>query len=452
MVFHDATIDGVAVAELTCAQLQSRAGYLIPTLGQVLALARGRVATNIELKEPGYVAEVIDVLRVHGQPSTAIISSFIDEVVACVKDIDSTLTTGLVLGRRRPAAPLRTRLSELRPKKRLVDCRADYAIVNVILARLGVLNEVRKAGLQAFIWTVNNTSELSRYLSDPRVAGIITDQVTRALELKRMNTDYQLRLRREGRGPVLVLIHGVAGSSKLWDPVMPALASKYDVVRVDLLGYGYSPHPTLAYTPAVHVEAIKQTLIRHGIKPPYLLAGLSMGSLLVLEYAKRWPDEVAHLLCIGLPYYPTEAVAREYLRRSITARLALEWGIVGRLAVSGIWMVGRRSRIIAGLFSQIYTADMAREAMLASYQAFYSTLVSCMIDNRPDPLFDATARTKQSYLHGSGDRYTPAVVVEAALANRPNTTLTIMPDVNHNLVVLAPQQTAKWMIDSLGQP
>jgi pimeloyl-ACP methyl ester carboxylesterase len=67
----------------------------------------------------------------------------------------------------------------------------------------------------------------------------------------------------------LVLIHGVAGSSRIWDPVVPELARHYEIVRIDLLGYGRSPKPHLTHTPTVHVEAIHRTLHHHGIKTPY---------------------------------------------------------------------------------------------------------------------------------------------------------------------------------------
>jgi pimeloyl-ACP methyl ester carboxylesterase len=264
-----------------------------------------------------------------------------------------------------------------------------------------------------------------------------------------LSPHYQLNLKRQGQGPVLVLIHGVAGSSKLWDPVVPALADRYDVVRVDLLGYGYSDKPNVSYTPALHAQSIRRSLQDHGVRPPYILAGLSMGCLLTLEYARRWPDEVLSLLQIGLPYYPTARQARRYLRRSITARLALEWGWAGRLLISGIWLVGRRSRHLAGLFSTIYSPEMSREAMMVSYQAFYTTLVNCMIENRPDPLLHDTRRIRQAYLHGSADRYTSVEALSDALQGRPGVSVTLMPGVSHNAVVLAPAATAAWMLSSL---
>ncbi|HEX5855201.1 MAG TPA: alpha/beta fold hydrolase, partial [Thermoanaerobaculia bacterium] len=45
---------------------------------------------------------------------------------------------------------------------------------------------------------------------------------------------------RAGRGPLVVLLHGIAGTSSTWDAVIPRLAEHYDVLAPDLLGHGES--------------------------------------------------------------------------------------------------------------------------------------------------------------------------------------------------------------------
>ena len=41
--------------------------------------------------------------------------------------------------------------------------------------------------------------------------------------------------------PPLVLIHGSGASGVSWGPVVPALASRHHVIRIDLPGHGQSP-------------------------------------------------------------------------------------------------------------------------------------------------------------------------------------------------------------------
>jgi alpha-beta hydrolase superfamily lysophospholipase len=49
--------------------------------------------------------------------------------------------------------------------------------------------------------------------------------------------------RDEGAGEVLLLVHGMGGSSDTWGGVIPLLARKYRVIAPDLLGHGQSDKP-----------------------------------------------------------------------------------------------------------------------------------------------------------------------------------------------------------------
>lgn len=43
---------------------------------------------------------------------------------------------------------------------------------------------------------------------------------------------------RRGRGHPLLLIHGLGGSHRSWDPVIDVLTANRDVLAVDLPGFG----------------------------------------------------------------------------------------------------------------------------------------------------------------------------------------------------------------------
>ncbi|MGH9101888.1 MAG: alpha/beta fold hydrolase, partial [Acidimicrobiales bacterium] len=198
--------------------------------------------------------------------------------------------------------------------------------------------------------------------------------------------DAVLHLVERGSGPTLVLVHGVAGSHAIFDPLVPLLADDFRVVAVDLLGYGSSPKPAgIDYTPGLHVRAIRQTLARRSIPPPYCIVGLSMGVDLALEYARTWPAEVASLVGLGFPYYPDEAAARRGLRNNLWTMLALERPALARLAIPTAWWLGRHLPALARRLSTIYTPAMARDALRASYHAFRSSLWWCMVRNRLGP-------------------------------------------------------------------
>src|SRR5215218_7840253 len=59
---------------------------------------------------------------------------------------------------------------------------------------------------------------------------------------------HDVAYRQAGEGPVLVMIHGIAGSSNTWVPCMPLLAEHYTVIAPDLLGHGESAKPRGDYS------------------------------------------------------------------------------------------------------------------------------------------------------------------------------------------------------------
>ncbi len=191
----------------------------------------------------------------------------------------------------------------------------------------------------------------------------------------------------------------------VWDEISPALEPYFTLTSVDLLGYGHSPKPRTEYTPALHVETIRRTLRRAGIDPPYTLVGLSMGANLVLEFARRWPDEVSGLIGIGFPYYPSEEVARAALQHNIWIRLTLRHPIVAAVATPVIWRVGRHT---VGLFpnhSMLYSPPVAADALRARYFAFRSSLFNCMVHFRQDDVLEASGKMRRLFIHGDDDQW-----------------------------------------------
>jgi glycerophosphoryl diester phosphodiesterase len=184
VVYHNPDIDGVPLARLTHSELTHRAPHPPPLLDEVLDLAKDRVDLDVELKEDGYVATVLQKLLEHHEPERCIVTSFLDDVLLQVKERAPDLRTGLLLGRDNPASVVVTRMTELFPIDRLRRCRADYAAPHQRLARLGALRRAHRAGLQSLVWTVNSDEAMLEFLADERVAGVITDAPRRALALR----------------------------------------------------------------------------------------------------------------------------------------------------------------------------------------------------------------------------------------------------------------------------
>ena len=91
---------------------------------------------------------------------------------------------------------------------------------------------------------------------------------------------------RSGAGAALVLLHGIGLDRRSWDPVVPALARHFDVIAVDLPGFGDSA-PSQA-DPRALAEAVAALLTELGVTTPHL-AGNSLGGWVALELAALRP-------------------------------------------------------------------------------------------------------------------------------------------------------------------
>ncbi|GAA2830932.1 alpha/beta fold hydrolase [Nonomuraea rubra] len=95
---------------------------------------------------------------------------------------------------------------------------------------------------------------------------------------------------RQGTGEPLVLLHGLGSMRDAWNPVIPALAERFDVLAVDLPGFGESePLPArIEPLPAALAAIVAELLQGLGITSPHL-AGHSLGGWVALDLAAIRP-------------------------------------------------------------------------------------------------------------------------------------------------------------------
>lgn len=93
---------------------------------------------------------------------------------------------------------------------------------------------------------------------------------------------------RRGAGEPVVLLHGIGHHWQAWEPVLTVLAASYDVVALDLPGFGASPAlpADRSYAPAGVLPLLTATLDALGVNRPHLV-GSSLGGLLALGLAAR---------------------------------------------------------------------------------------------------------------------------------------------------------------------
>lgn len=128
-----------------------------------------------------------------------------------------------------------------------------------------------------------------------------------------------------GTGQPVVLLHGIASSSVTYEYVMPQLTNRRRVIALDLLGFGRSVAPADSrFTIDEHVDAVVRTLEKRAVSQPFTLVGHSLGALISLRLAVRFPKMVGHLVLVAPPVYlPSDTIADPIERVRMDAYLKL---------------------------------------------------------------------------------------------------------------------------------
>jgi glycerophosphoryl diester phosphodiesterase len=193
VVHHNASRRGVPLTLLTYSRLVRLSRHEPPRLDTVLDLCAGRIALDIEVKEPGYEAEVIEAASRRFPREQLLYTSFEESVISTLRRLDPSARCGLLLGPGRLRS--RTQRYEGLPFDLAERCGADLLAVHQWLAPLrrrsrrapgtGLLAEAQARGFPMMVWTVDGPQRLRAYLADGRVAGIITDLPGLAVETRR---------------------------------------------------------------------------------------------------------------------------------------------------------------------------------------------------------------------------------------------------------------------------
>ncbi|KAL2822391.1 Alpha/Beta hydrolase protein [Aspergillus granulosus] len=105
-------------------------------------------------------------------------------------------------------------------------------------------------------------------------------------------------------GTIIVLLHGLGGSTETFTPLLPHLRPDiYKLVCADLEGLGKtplsSPDVTLSITRYVNdLESLVASL-QSDEKESLLLIGHSLGGIIATQYAARHPDKIRGLVLLG---------------------------------------------------------------------------------------------------------------------------------------------------------
>lgn len=230
-----------------------------------------------------------------------------------------------------------------------------------------------------------------------------------------------LPCQRLGVGAPLVLVHGYLGGSSQWDAQLPLLSQHFEVVTLDLAGYGKARHLTAPTNLAAHARDVLATLDHLGIERFHLL-GHSMGGMVVQEITSQAPHRVNKLVLYAtgplgcIPgRFETMARSRERLAQDGVERTARR--------ICATWLLDQEASPAFAALAELATqaSEQAASAGLSAMEAW---------DGR-----ERLSRIAQTTLviWGEGDRSYGWSQIEMLWRNIPRASLAVLPACSHAL-------------------
>lgn len=103
---------------------------------------------------------------------------------------------------------------------------------------------------------------------------------------------------KQGNGPALLLLHGLACDHTTWAPVVDRLAERFTVIAPDFLGHGRSDKPRADYTVAGYANGMRDLLTVLGIDK-VTVVGHSFGGGVAMQFAYQFPERTERLMLLN---------------------------------------------------------------------------------------------------------------------------------------------------------
>ena len=263
---------------------------------------------------------------------------------------------------------------------------------------------------------------------------------------------HRVTYRVAGRGPVLLLLHGIANSSQTWERVAPLLSRRFTVLAPDLLGHGESATPRGDYSLGAHAAGIRDVLTALGHKR-VTVVGHSLGGGIAMQFAYQFPERCERLVLVSsgglgrevhLLLRAAALPGADYVLPVLTSPHLLGLG-------KGVGSLLRLARLAPSGDVAVLAQGFASLDNAGSRQAFLHT-VRAVIEpsgqrvSAQDRLYLAS-EVPTMVVWGAQDRIIPAEHAVAACQMMPGCRLEIFERAGHFLTQEEPARFARVLID-----
>ena len=206
----------------------------------------------------------------------------------------------------------------------------------------------------------------------------------------------------ESSDPPLLLVHGFGESMAVWEPYVPGLCTRYNVVLLDLRGHGRSTNPTNRFSfRAASGDVL--ALMDHLRHQRFRALGASAGAIALLHVATLAPARVESMVLVsGAPYLTPES--RDRIHSIVNGKDPLAY--LRQFATRG-------------------------DQQAASLLQQFSDLASSVDDPAFTPPLLGTVTAPTLIVHGDRDEFFPVEIAVQLYRSIPNAYLHVYPNGSH---------------------
>ena len=243
---------------------------------------------------------------------------------------------------------------------------------------------------------------------------------------------HRLYWQREGRGPPVLFVHGLCGSWRYWRRGLSDIRAQHTAYLPDLVGFGRSPKPRGDYSLEMHLDALAPLL--RETTGPLTVVGHSMGAIVALGLYARFPDRIARLKLIGLPYFPSRAEAEASLSKA---------GVMNRLVIRRSWIAPAACYFKDVLALPVFAplagmpVDLYRDYWKHTWASVSRSLFNTLLASDVAGLLEAVDRSRITLIHGRHDLVAPLAHIRGLLERFRDLTLEELHG-GHHLYLMYP--------------
>ncbi len=162
VIIHDDSVDRTTngsgkVGDMTfdeIEQLDAGNGQKVPSLQQVVDLARNKVKMDMEIKEEGIEADVVAAIENNNITAQCMVSSFMLQTIKNVKNLNSHIMIAAIMDKMPPDGCIDWLACEV---------KADAVMLSIKIVSPQLLAELRRKGLKIGIWNADTPDQIKKY-------------------------------------------------------------------------------------------------------------------------------------------------------------------------------------------------------------------------------------------------------------------------------------------------